>query len=125
MHDNFGVRTEELMHKLFDTSSEALKASATIGSALSGVNKQLSSMGGVLSRVHQQQEQLSSLGQATLAQSQLINTQVANIQGGLQAVQTAGVSRLYGIMLVHCFPKDKGAHDHKRHYQEKLKDNQG
>ena len=86
MHDNFGVRTEELMHQLFDTSSEALKASKAIGSALSGVNKQLSSMDGVLISVQQQQKELRTLGQATLKQSQLIDSQVTNIQGGLQAV---------------------------------------
>ncbi|CAL8463879.1 g3414 [Coccomyxa elongata] len=90
MHDNFGVRTEELMHRLFETSTEALESSAAISSALSGVDKQLSSMDGVLSSVHQQQEKLGSLTQDNLAQSQLISTKVANIQGGLQAVQEAG-----------------------------------
>lgn len=91
MHDNFGVRTEELMHQLFDTSAEALKSSAAISSALSGVDKRLSSMDGVLSSVHQQQKQLGSLTQESLAQSELISNKVATIQGSLSAVQEAGV----------------------------------
>lgn len=93
MHDNFGVRTEELMHQLFQTSKEALESSAAISSAISGVGKQLSSMDGMLSSVHQQQEQLGSLTQDNLAQSQQISHNVASIQGGLQAVQEAGVRR--------------------------------
>ncbi len=97
MHDTFGVRTEELMHQMFGASSEALEISAAIGSALSGVNERLGSMGDLLSNVHQQQEQLGIVGKATLAQSQMINGQVASIHGGLQAVQEAGVS-----CICHC-----------------------
>ena len=94
MHDNFGVRTEELMHQLFDTSTEALKSSAAISSALSGVDKHLSSMDGVLVSVHEQQQKLGSLTQDNLAQSQLISNNVAVIQGGLHAVQEAGVRNI-------------------------------
>ncbi len=96
------------MHQLFETSTEAMKSSAAISSALSGVDKQLSSMDGVLSSVHQQQEKLGSLTQDNLAQSQLISTKVETIQGSLKAVQEAGVRNILRSLCFFCVFSIKG-----------------
>lgn len=95
MHDRFGARTEALMHQLYDSSAEALAATSSIQSALTGVDDRLVGMGGQLEAVHSQQQELGTLATDTLQQSVQIRGEVSGIQDGLRSVKAAGVS---------CFP---------------------
>jgi hypothetical protein len=103
MHDRFGQRTEQLMHQLFDSSAEALRASSAIQSALMGVDEQLAGVGGQLSAVQRDQAEMGALARETLQQSRDVRGQIGSIQEGLQTVKEAGVrTMLWYLLAISC-----------------------